>query len=137
MLCYLALMQKFTQNPAIKLRPLSIGNKRFAEASPLNPVWGIGLWTDDPRAKDPHKWREKNLLGEALSAVREAIATARSDRPTRSPPVDSAAPPEMLESTKSRPLSSRAWGPGSALTKALLLPVFRVHPPIKARRFWR
>ena len=50
---------------------LSTGNKRLAEANPLDPAWGIGLREDDPRAKDPRQWRRKNLLGEALSAVRE------------------------------------------------------------------
>ena len=46
---------KFTQNPATKLHLLSTGNKLLAEASPLDPVWGIGLRADDPRAKDPRK----------------------------------------------------------------------------------
>ena len=64
---------KFTQNTATKHYLLSAGNKRLAEASPLDPVWGIGLRADDPRASDPRQWRGKNLLGEALSAVREAI----------------------------------------------------------------
>ena len=64
---------KFTQNPAMKHHLLSTGNKRLAEASPLDPVWGIGLRADDPRANDPRQWRGKNLLGEALSAVREAV----------------------------------------------------------------
>ena len=45
----------------------------MAEASPLDLVWGIGLRADDPRAKDTRQWRGKNLLGEALSAVREEI----------------------------------------------------------------
>ena len=62
---------KFTQNPAMKHHLLSTGNKRLAEASPLDPVWGIGLREDDPQANDPRQWRGKNLLGEALSAVRE------------------------------------------------------------------
>ena len=64
---------KFTQNLAMKHHLLSTGNKRLAEASPLDPVWGIGLRVDDPRANDPRQWRGKNLLGEALSAVREEI----------------------------------------------------------------
>ena len=64
---------KFTQNPAMKHHLLSTGNKRLAEASPLDPVWGIGLRADDPRAKGPRQWRGKILLGEALSAVREEI----------------------------------------------------------------
>ena len=54
---------KFTQNPAMTLRLLSTGNKLLAETSPLDPVWGIGPRAEDPRAKDPHKWRgKKNLV---------------------------------------------------------------------------
>ena len=52
---------------------LSTGNKRLAEACPLDPVWGIGLQADDARAKGPRQWRGKILLGEAFSAVREEI----------------------------------------------------------------
>ena len=62
-----------TQNPAMKHHLLSTGNKRLAEASPMDPVWGIGLRADDLRAKGPRQWRGKVLLGEALSAVREEI----------------------------------------------------------------
>ena len=36
-------------------------------------MWDIGLRADDARAKGPHQWRGKILLGEALSAVREEI----------------------------------------------------------------
>ena len=57
----------------MKYHLLSTGNKRLADASPLGPVWGIGLRADDPRAKDPRQWRGETLLGEALSAVREEI----------------------------------------------------------------
>ena len=64
---------KFTQNPAMKHHLLSTGNKRLTEASPLDPVWSIGLRADDPRANDPRQWRGKKNLREALSAVREAI----------------------------------------------------------------
>ena len=42
---------KFTQNTTMKHHLLSTGNKRLAEASPLDPVWGIGVRADDPRAK--------------------------------------------------------------------------------------
>ena len=55
---------KFMQN-AMKHHLLSTGNKRLAEASPIDPVWGIGLRADDPRAKGPRRWRGKILLGEA------------------------------------------------------------------------
>ena len=55
----------------MKHHRLSTGNKRLAEASPLDPVWGIGLRADV--ADDPRQWRGNHLLGEALSAIREAI----------------------------------------------------------------
>ena len=59
--------RKFTQNSAMKPQPLSAGNKRLP--SHVDPVWGVGLRADDPRAKDPRQWRGKKLLGEVLSAV--------------------------------------------------------------------
>ena len=64
---------KFTPNSAMKHHPLSSGNKRVAEANPLGPDWGIGLRAGDPRDNDPRQWRGGNLLGEALSAISEAI----------------------------------------------------------------
>ena len=64
---------KFTQSPAKKHHLLSTGNERSAEASPLGPVWGVGLRADDPRANDPHKWRGSNFLGDEISAVRDEI----------------------------------------------------------------
>ena len=64
---------KFTQNRAIKHPLLSTGNKRLVDASPPDPVCGIGLWADDPQANHPRRWRGKTLLGEARSAVPEAI----------------------------------------------------------------
>ena len=39
---------KFTQNPAMQHYLLSTGSKRLAEASPLDPAWGIGLRADRP-----------------------------------------------------------------------------------------
>ena len=50
---------KFTRNPAMKNNRMSSGNKRLAQASPLDPVWGIGLRVGDPSANKPCQWREK------------------------------------------------------------------------------
>ena len=52
---------------------LSTDNKPLAEASALDPEWGIGLRADDPQATGPRQWRGNILLGEALSAGREEI----------------------------------------------------------------
>ena len=60
---------KFSQNPTMKHNLLSTGTKKLAEASPFDPVWGIGLRADDPEARDPRRWQGKKLLGKALSTV--------------------------------------------------------------------
>ena len=50
----------------MKYHLLSTGTKLLAEASPFDPVWGIGLRADDPEARDPRLWRGKHLLGKTL-----------------------------------------------------------------------
>ena len=77
----------------------------MAEASPLDPVWGIGLRPDDPRAKGPRQWRGKFLLGEALSAVREDIRDTETG--LANPASAGRFRTPMLESTKFRPRHSR------------------------------
>ena len=49
----------FTQNPVMELHLFCTANKHLAEASPLDPEWGIGPRANDPRANDPHTWRGK------------------------------------------------------------------------------
>ena len=78
----------------------------MAEASPMDPVWGIGLRADDPRAKGPRQWGGEILLGEALSAVREEIRDTKTGLAKTL--VGSVLPRGMLESTKFRPRHSRA-----------------------------
>ena len=129
---------KFTLNPAMKLHLLSTGNKCLAEASPLDPVWGIGFWADHPRAKHPHKWRGKHLLGEELSAVCEAIRDNEAVSPHPASPrrfrssTGNAGTHEISPAQQSRPATL------SALAKALLQkfrPICRAHLPTKSRRF--
>lgn len=57
---------KFSQNPATKQYLLSIGTKLLAEASPFDPMWGIGLRSDDPEAGTPRLWPGKISLGKKL-----------------------------------------------------------------------
>ena len=47
------------------------GQRRLAEASPHDKLWGIGLSACDYRASSPGTWRGSNLLGQALEHVRE------------------------------------------------------------------
>lgn len=45
----------------------------FAEASPWDKVWGIGLGPDSSAALDIYQWQGENLLGQALSEIRKSI----------------------------------------------------------------
>lgn len=64
---------KFTQNKEMRNFLLSTGNKILVEASPLDPIWGIGLGAEDPKAHNPTTWKGKNLLGFALMEVRDEL----------------------------------------------------------------
>ncbi|MFT3682495.1 MAG: NADAR family protein [Ferruginibacter sp.] len=65
--------QKFSQHESLKKFLLGTGSKVIVEASPVDPVWGIGLSQDDPFANDPFKWKGTNLLGFTLMEVRDFL----------------------------------------------------------------
>lgn len=65
---------KFSQHDDMRAFLLGTGDHVPVEASPLDRIWGIGLREDDPRAADPAQWQGLNLLGFALSDVRDVIA---------------------------------------------------------------
>jgi len=64
---------KFSQNETLKQFLLQTKNKILAEASPADPVWGIGLTEDNPLAHIPAQWPGQNLLGFALMEVRDIL----------------------------------------------------------------
>ncbi|WP_118974159.1 NADAR family protein [Taibaiella koreensis] len=64
---------KFTQHPELGQFLQDTGARVLVEASPVDPVWGIGMAADDPRAGNPLQWKGMNLLGFALMAVRDQI----------------------------------------------------------------
>ena len=64
---------KFEQHPPLRDFLLATGDRVLVEASPVDPVWGIGLAAGDPRAQDPMHWQGLNLLGFALMAARDAL----------------------------------------------------------------
>lgn len=66
-------LARFTQNPDLRQRLLDTGQKTIVEASPKDPIWGIGLAASDPRAHDPAQWLGTNWLGIALMQVRQNI----------------------------------------------------------------
>src|SRR5258707_4258896 len=70
---YSANYARFSQNLEQQELLFSTRGTTLVEASPHDQVWGIGLAADDPRALDRAQWLGLNLLGEALTRVREAL----------------------------------------------------------------
>lgn len=66
-------LAKFSQNATLSGFLLSTHPQVLVEASPVDPVWGIGLAADAPQASDPNQWQGMNLLGFALGVVRERL----------------------------------------------------------------
>jgi ribA/ribD-fused uncharacterized protein len=66
---------KFTQNEELKAQLLATAGTRLANANQHDIIWGIGFEEDAEEAKDPKKWRGKNLLGEILKRLREEMST--------------------------------------------------------------
>lgn len=70
---YRANMAKFTQNEDLKKFIMETGNRTFVEASPEDVIWGIGLYENTEGIEDVANWQGTNLLGFALTMVRNKI----------------------------------------------------------------
>lgn len=66
-------LAKFSQNPSLKQFLLNTGQRILVEASPIDPIWGIGLAAEDRAATVPQNWQGENLLGFALMKVRDQL----------------------------------------------------------------
>jgi ribA/ribD-fused uncharacterized protein len=69
---------KFGQHSELCKFLLGTGERVLVEASPVDPVWGIGLPADDPRAGNPTQWHGHNLLGFALMDTRSILRERQS-----------------------------------------------------------
>jgi ribA/ribD-fused uncharacterized protein len=69
-------IHKFGQNPLLKDYLLNTGNRVLVEASPLDPIWGIGLAKEHEHAEQPAFWKGQNLLGFALMAARDVLLSS-------------------------------------------------------------
>ena len=64
---------KFTQNENLYADLMDTIGTELVEASPVDPIWGIGLTENDPRAWEKETWQGTNWLGEAVTAVRNKL----------------------------------------------------------------
>lgn len=64
---------KFSQHSELKAFLQGTGNRVLVEASPVDPIWGVGLAVDNEAITQPENWQGLNLLGYALMRVRERL----------------------------------------------------------------
>lgn len=64
---------KFSQNSGLWEYLKKTKNRILVEASPRDRIWGIGMGRTDPDVQCPLKWRGSNLLGFALTEVRDKL----------------------------------------------------------------
>ncbi|NDI35490.1 NADAR family protein [Chengkuizengella sediminis] len=62
---------KFTQNKQLKQKLLETKGTTIVEASPVDPIWGVGLSEDNPKILNRKTWKGTNWLGEILTQIRE------------------------------------------------------------------
>lgn len=70
---YVANLAKFSQNPDLKKELMETGDRILVEASPLDGIYGISLHEDNEDSLDPSKWKGTNLLGFALTSVKNEL----------------------------------------------------------------
>ena len=66
-------LAKFSQNSDLKEQMLSAENRIFVEASPFDSQWGIGMDENAPGVENPSYWLGLNLLGQALTLVKNEL----------------------------------------------------------------
>lgn len=59
--------------PFSVVRPDQLSDVILVEAAGRDTVWGIGLGVNNPKSLDPNLWRGQNLLGFALTQVRDTL----------------------------------------------------------------
>lgn len=64
---------KFSQHPDLKSFLLRTGDRILVEASPFDPIWGIGLASSDAGIENPAQRKGLNLLGFALMEIRAQL----------------------------------------------------------------
>ena len=70
---YKCTYEKFNQHNDLKDELLRFDKKMFVKASPTDKIYGIGMSANDLRIHNPNHWDGLNLLGKALTEVRDEL----------------------------------------------------------------
>lgn len=73
-------IHKFSQYPEFAEYLLKTENRILVEASPVDPVWGIGLSQESEDCKNIYAWKGQNLLGFALMEARDFLKNPISEK---------------------------------------------------------
>ena len=74
-------LHKFSQNQKLLEFLLNTNQRIIVEASPVDPIWGIGMASDHKDVLNPEKWKGLNLLGFALMEVRDELKHRNEKNP--------------------------------------------------------
>ena len=66
-------LAKCSQNEEMHVALIQTGDRRPAEASLHDNLWGIGLNACDPRASSPDSWCGQNLLGQPVEHAQKTV----------------------------------------------------------------
>ena len=71
---------KYSQYEPFRNRILNpeFDGKTFVEASPSDGIWGIQMSIKEQGVLDERNWRGQNLLGKAITEVREKLKALQS-----------------------------------------------------------
>lgn len=70
---------KFSQNKGLRRKLFQTGDRLLVEASPLDGVWGVGLDAETAARTPPEDWPGQNLLGRALTEVKDQLRVEFAD----------------------------------------------------------
>lgn len=68
-----AVKAKLMQHPAILKKLMDTGTRLIGEADPRGKYWGIGTSSETSFAKNPERWKGKNVLGKILMELRTEL----------------------------------------------------------------
>ena len=125
-------LAKFSQNEEMYHALIQTGDRRLAEASPHDNLWGIGLSACDPRASSPDSWCGQNFLGQALEHAREILRrdiTAPLSNPAPETPVPRDATGDTVFEVDPVTHLSLDTDPPAANTQVAALSVFTYSVP--------